>query len=244
MAYLDGQLSASESLDFEESLSARERMRLDGEVRLESAISDSLTVSDCCPVVLWNKLATQMRDPGTGKSWRLTNWLPHTFMVLAATAAIVITGPPLMEYLQRGSQVAPSSLEISQSEEEFRSQSEVPPTFAAAQAYLHNHDINLKLVHLAKSAAQHHHQIEFVGVCEGKCPERTLFELRFICCGKPAKVLVAKLGTAGERMLRAAGSCGEVRETRVSDEFITAVVCGHDTPELLDLVQPVHGNLT
>ena len=48
MAYLDGQMSASEALEFERSLTPEDRIRIDNEVRLESAICESLSGSDCC----------------------------------------------------------------------------------------------------------------------------------------------------------------------------------------------------
>lgn len=244
MAYLDGQMTASEALDFEETLSERDRARLAGEVRLESAISDALSGPECCPADLWSKLSLQMRNPAPAKPSRTAYWFSRTAVVLAATAAIVFTVPYYEEFSRAQSQGTLSGLGVQEASlDDFRRRSEVPPTYAAAQNYLRQHNIDLKLVNLGDSGRQGHHQIEFVGVCEGGCPEKTLFELRFICCGKPAKVLIAKRGTSGERILREAARCDDIRETRTSDGFIMAVISSHESPDLLNIVQPAKGNL-
>ena len=52
-AYLDGELSASESARFDESLTPGQRERLAGEMRFESAMSETLSKGASCPDALW-----------------------------------------------------------------------------------------------------------------------------------------------------------------------------------------------
>jgi len=245
MAYMDGQMSASEALDFERGLSARERARLDGEVRLESAICESLSNGPCCPVSVWNDLTTRVNHPAQVKAGRLVYWVSRATVVLAATVAIVISAPYYESYVAQGSVRSASRLGIFEtSREEFSRGLEATTSIAAAEAYLRENNINLRLVSDSGASHEHPHQVEFLGVCRGKCPEGTLYELRFWCCDQPSKVLIARRGTAGERMLRGAVKCGVLEETPVGSEYVIAVIGDHNAPELHRLVQPVRGSLT
>ena len=244
MAYMDGQMSASEALDFEQSLTSRDRARLGGEVRLESAICDRLAGDACCPAAVWAKLISDMKRPAvTRRGW--TYWLPRVTTVLAATTAILI-GAPYYEDLY-GAERHRMGRHISLPEstrEEFSRGLEATTSLAAAQTYLQENNINLRLVHQTGAGGVHQHDLEYLGICRGKCPEGTLYELRFWCCGKPAKLMIARRQTEGERVLRHATRCGDVRDSRVDDEFITAVICGHEVPDLLGMIQPLRGKFT
>lgn len=254
MAYLDGQMSASEVIDFEQSISARDRARLDGEVRLESAINDSLAGGGGCPAGLWNDLSRRMRQPAPARPGRFAYWASRTTIVLAATTAIVIGVPHFTEYSVPGQGAGSQgsvAIAAETTREEFSEGLEAGPSLAAAQQYLQDNRINLRLVHVADSGetmhgqTMHKHKLEFLGACRGNCPEGSLFELRFWCCGEPAKLLIARRGTGGERTLRNASRCGDARDARSTGEYVIAVVGGGDhSQSLLDLLQPFHGNLT
>ncbi len=245
MAYLDGQMSASEALDFERGLNARDRARLEGEVRLESAICDSLADGPCCPVALWNDMKSRLNEPGQVKAGRMAYWVSRATIILAATVAIVLSAPYYESYTQGNSVRAASRVGILESSrEEFSKGLEATRSMAAAEAYLRENNINLRLIADSAPGPGHHHQLEFLGACRGKCPEGTLYELRFWCCGQPAKVLIARRGSAGDRVLRSALKCGEVDDIPVDNDYVIAVIGDHNAEGLHRLVQPLRGNLT
>lgn len=244
MAYMDGQMSASEALDFEQSLSARDRARLDGEVQLESAVCESFAEGPCCPLALWKNLVTQMQQPAAPKPSRWAYFVSRGIIVVAATAAIVIGAPIFEEYFgDRGYDNTVSAVSIGETTRDaFAEGLTARASLVDAQQYLQKHDISLRLTGLP--AGGHPHEVEFLGVCRGRCPEGSLYELRFWCCGKPAKVLIARRGTSGEEVLRDAFKCGEIVERDICNEYIATVVGGHGSSDLLKVLQPVRGNLT
>lgn len=245
MAYLDGQLSASEVLDFERGLSARDRARLDGEVRLESAICESFSDGPCCPLALWDNVVARMNQPVQVKAGRWAYWVSRTTVVLAATAAIVFGAPYYESSMGDRGAHAGSQVAIHEtSREEFSRGLEATASMADAEAYLRENNINLRLVSDTEDKSTHRHSLEFLGACRGKCPEGTLYELRFWCCNKPVKILVARRGTAGEQLLKGAFECGDAEKSTVVDDYVTAVIGGHNSPALRHLLQPVRGSLT
>lgn len=254
MAYLDGQMSASEALDFEASLAERDRARLQGEVRLEAAIGERLSCSGSgCPAALWESLAAQLAPDNVvplaappARPSRLAYWVSRTSVVVAATLAIVVGAPYYEAFFITEGQRPGSVVAITKNttREQFSQGLQAPASLAAAQKFLHDHNIPLRLGHSSGAESGHRHDIEFLGICRGRCPEGTLFELRFWCCNEPAKLFVARRGTEGEQILRAAFDEGEALECLSTDDFVAAVVGGHSSLELARLVQPIRGNLT
>ena len=239
MAYMDGQMSTSEALEFERSLSSREKDRLNGEVRLESAVCESLMGRECCPLALWNSLNEKMKKPAPVVMTRKYYWLSRGVSVLAATA-LVVFGATLYTDLAPNQNFAEASIiEIDNTNlVEFAKASEVPATVEAAQKFLDDNNIDLQFVSLPVPASGHVHKVEFLGACRSKCKEKGLVELRFSCCGKPAALLVARQGTPAAQKLKGAARCGSIQETRVTGDYVTAVACGHDSTGLIDMLQP------
>lgn len=238
MAYMDGQMSTSEALEFERSLSSRDKERLNGEVRLESAVCESLMGRECCPVALWNSLSEKMKTPAPVIS-RKYYWMSRGISVLAATAVVVFGATFYTDLGQNQNRAEASIIEIDNTNVvEFAKGSEVPATVEAAQKFLDDNQIDLQFVSLPVPASGHAHKVEFLGACRSKCKEKGLIELRFSCCGKPAALLVARQGTPGARKLKSAAHCGSIQETRVVGDYVTAVACGHDSTGLIEMLQP------
>lgn len=243
MAYMDGQMSTSEALEFERSLSSSQQERLGGEVKLESVLSESLMGRECCPVALWNALSDKMKKPAPALS-RKVYWASRGLSVLAATALVLFGATLYTESGRNSNRAEADSLRISETDvARFASGSEVPATLQAAQKFLDDNAIDLELVNIAGKAGTHSHKIEFLGACRSKCREKSLIELRFNCCGHPAALLVARLGSSGARMIRQASRCGDIRDWREEGGYVTAVTCGHDTGGLIDLLRSRRANL-
>ena len=243
MAYMDGQMSASEALEFERSLSPEDQKRLNDEVRLEAAICDSLAGGECCPVALWKSLALRMQNQ-TPRGRRFTVWQRRLIAVAAAVAIVTISTVTYQRLAQDSSRAVAQGVGITEDNlADFASKTEVPGTREATQRYLDEHKIGLELVDIDSSPADAHHTIKLLGACKGNCPEGTLIEVRLTCCNKPIKLLVAKVGTHGARLIRRAKRCGTVKTSHVIDGFVTALVGDiHGNTKLLDLLQPEKGN--
>lgn len=243
MAYMDGQMSTSEALEFERSLSSREQDRIGGEVKLESAICESLMGRQCCPIALWNSLADRMKSPAPALS-RKVYWASRGLTVLAATALILFGATLFTDSSMNANRVEAGSLRISETDvARYASESEVPATFEAAQKFLNDNAIDLQLANLAHLTTARGHKIEFLGACRSKCKEKSLIELRFSCCGQPAALLVARVGSSGARMIRSASHCGDIQDCREESGYVLAVACGHKSPGLIDLLSPRRENL-
>jgi len=243
MAYMDGQMSASESLEFERSLSPEDKKRMAEEVRLESEICDRLAGQECCPKALWNSLALKMTNQEPQQRDHITGW--QRWVVAAASIATVITTSFVVYQDMSAEPAELSGLEISEDTlTEFASQIEVPGTREATQRFLDDHNLQLRMVGLDSPELKTHHPIKLVGACMGNCPKGELIEVRLTCCGKPIKLFIAKEGTGGARMIEKAIKCGTVQASRVSDGVVTALVGDiHGNVDLLNLLQPRAGNI-
>ncbi len=244
MAYMDGQMSASEALEFERSLSPEDQKRLNDEVRLEAAICDSLAGGECCPIALWKGLALRMRNQAPQRS-RIAVWQRRIVAVAAAVAIVTISTVAYREFVQDPNTAVALGLGIMEdSLEDFANNTEVPGTQEAMQRYLDDHKIALKLVDFDSAKLDPHHPVTLLGAGKGICPESNLVEVRLVCCEEPIKLLIAKVGTKGARLIRRAKRCGTVRTSRVTDGFVTALVGDiHGNTDLLNLLQPNSTNL-
>jgi hypothetical protein len=240
MAYMDGQMSASEALEFERSLSPEDKKRLDEEVRLESAICERIAGDECCPEALWNALKAELTDEAP-KIHRLQVW-QRRFVGLAASIAIVMTSVFVYNEVRPDSQTvtAASSLEISEdSLEEFARHTAVPGTREATQQFLDSHNIPLQLVNMSNAGLDPHHPVKLLGACMGSCPKGSILELRISCCGKPIKLLVIKKSAGSENFVRRASRCGKVKESREVGGVMLALVGDvHGHVDLMNLLQP------
>lgn len=244
MAYMDGQMSASEALDFERSLSEADKQRLADEIRLESALGDCLSGDECCPVALWNSIALRVKNQSPQRN-RLRVW-QRRFIALAASIAIVTTSALIYRDLVPGSDViAASSLDIVEDNvSEFARRTEVPGTLEATQQFLNEKGIALRMIDFDAAGCDRHHKVKFLGSCMGSCPKGSIIELRFTCCDRPVKLLVIKKGEGGDRLLRQAARCGKVKVSRELREGVITALVGdiHGHTDLLNLLQPIEND--
>lgn len=239
MAYIDGQMSASEALEFERSLSPEDQRRLADEIRVEAVICDHLATDTCCPEALWNSIKLRVRNQSQKRS-PLGVW-QRRFVGVAASIAIVTTSALIYRDFapERNIGVA-SSLEISEDNlVDFANHTEVPGTREATQHFLDKHDIALELVALDAAELDAHHPVKLLGACMGSCPRGSILELRLTCCNRPVKLLVIKEGSGRDMFVRRAMRCGKVKESREVNGVLIALVGDiHGHTDLLNLLQP------
>lgn len=234
-AYMDGELSSSEASEFDESLTSEERGRLAAEMRLESALADALRQDVKCPEALWRRTQMQLRNQDRPRKAR-------RFMVRGAVALTALAAAIAIMVVLPGGGEGPLAIHAA-TVEEFAAQSAVPPDVAAVQRYLKEHDIHLDLALDGRIQAGHH-QGHLLGACEGNCPEGTLLEIMFNCCGHPVKLAIAPRGTGGARMIERAAAKHQVQAVAEVGDYVAAVIGKHQAPELIGLIQDATPHIT
>jgi hypothetical protein len=244
MAYMDGQMSASEALEFERSLSPEDLKRINEEVRLEAAICDSLAGQEQCPEALWNGLKLRMKNQMPNRRGAPLWQRRLVAAAVAATIVAVSTVAYRQLYPESAMPVA-LGLEIEEATvQEFAGNTEVPGTREATQKFLDDHGVALMMASLEGSGLVGHHEVKLLGACMGKCPEGSVIEVRLTCCDKPIKLLISKVGSGGAGLIRRGTRCGTVTVTRVTDGFVTALVGDiHGNDKLLNLLKSSGGNV-
>lgn len=238
-AYIDGELSASETAEFEASLTGAERERLAAEQRFERGFSETLSRGGECPAEVWRRtlaLVSERRKsagPPTRRRWAMGGLGLLAAASIALMLAIFIPGAPDSE----------SVVLAANTVEELAALSETEPGREAAVEYLRAHDIGFELVpEDSLGIAAIHYGIEVVGARASKTSRDEVVELLMACCEYPIKLVMAPRGSATARALGKAASepGGEVQALRVIDGYVAAVVGKHPAPGLIDLFADEH----
>lgn len=239
-AYLDGELSASEASEFEESLSAGERERVAAELRFESALADALGQDAACPDLLWKRSVAMLREGrAPRRARRRWAWGAGTLAAAVAVAFVVSVLAPVNRAL------SPAVVLAAESIEELAAMSETAAGLDPVQRYLNRHGAKVELSPLDSLAiAEAHHGIVLLGARSQSAAGEPVIEMLLGCCGYPVKVVMAERGSdaAAEIGRSAAGGPGQVQSTRVVGDYVAAVVGDHPAHGLLDIFGEKHSS--
>lgn len=237
-AYLDGELSAAEASAFTASLSDREHEQLLEEIEFHSELSEVLSADADCPDDVWERtqasIASRQRNPKP--AWSRAVWYAGT---VAAAASIAL----LISVFTRTDSSYSAAVQAVETVDELKALSMVEPGAKAAQEFLHAHDTDID-IHLDEAiAVTRHHGIAILGAREDKFKSGSVTGVLYVCCDRPVKIIMAKLGSKGADIIaKGAGASAEnsdVLETRVVGDYIAAVVSsGHGARDLLAALSP------
>ncbi len=238
-AYLDGELSASETAEFEASLSAAEREQLEGELGLEAGLGEVLSRGVDCPEALWKALESRMAGAQSDKTrhrfpaWRL--------VALGAAAAGIVFALGLFAS-QTDTVSSPAVVVAAETVDELALMSLSGPGIEEAESYLRDHHVEVQLLQPAKlGMASIHGGITVLGAREEAVGTDRVVSLLMACCNHPVKVVFARKGSAAaEAIGKAVGDGGQVQATRVIGDYVAAVVGTHSAHGLLDIVAGQH----
>ena len=115
-------------------------------------------------------------------------------------------------------------------------QSSTPGEREAVQEFMRQRQVQLILSDLSASELSSH-PIRLVGASEQGCHGNSVMEIRFECCGKPAKVVLARLGTKASSIVREGTRKGDVQHVRQVGDYLIGVVSKHATPDLTALFE-------
>lgn len=224
-AYLDGELTASESLEVDGGLTDDGRARLAAEMRFERLVAERLSVAPPCPDALWEGAVARMRPPRAARRpfpvWRAGS-LAAAFVVAFSFFLVLQTNNDA-EFLAKAASI--NSL---------RDQAQVT-TRDEVQALLRRHGITLRLRSLEEAGIDHH-QGFLVGAVATEHNGEPVVQLLYGCCGNPAKVIVARRGGAAAGCIAKGVASGRVQACCATGDHVVAVVSPHPSAELLHVL--------
>ena len=235
MAYLDGQMSATEAAAFDESLTERERECIAAELRLETGIAERLRGGAACPEATWKRTQLLLRNQSTGRSrrWNVLRRGMAAAAVLAVAAAGYVTLRPGAE----GVLALPEAKVAI-----FAATSEVVVEAAAVRTYLKSHGLDGALAPLEAVHPESQHKAKLLGARTREYQNESVVELLYDCCGQSVKVVLAPPDSSvAEALLNGAVNGRTVWAARRMPQYVAGVISKHDASDLIDLLQPAAG---
>lgn len=245
-AYMDGELSATEMANFENSLPPDERELLTADVQLERGIMDRLSEDGGCPEEVWENVKRSMLAQASDdtdavetlsvnrKPWRVA------LLTLAAAAMLAFAISSITpSNVTPGLTSAPTIL-AAQTIEELAEQSEVEADRLVIQDFMHKNNVNLDLrIEDSLPIAKIHSGIHLVGAATKE--NGAFVEIYAGCCSRPVKIVLAKRDSdAAHALGYATGPNSDVQATRIVGEYLAAVVGDHPAHGLLDIFKGQH----
>ncbi|MCC6491278.1 MAG: hypothetical protein IT364_27560 [Candidatus Hydrogenedentes bacterium] len=230
-AYLDGELSASEAADFDQSLTAAEKEQFQAEVRLEGCLGEALSQGAACPEETWKRTRAAVQALNGQPARRVTPWWLGAYGV-AAVLALTFAGVVYQAYF-----ATPSFLDCSEpSADSLVASLELKAdSLGAVNDYLHSHGIALTLTSTHGKSGGRHSQ-ELLGVCEEDYQGEPVAQLVYECCGKPVKVVIAPKEGQAAAAIRRAIDANRVQEFRTIGDYLAVAVSNHYAHGLLDML--------
>jgi hypothetical protein len=237
-AYLDGELTASEAAEFDQSLSDDDRQRLTGEVRLEQGLADALSRGGACPIEVWKRTCAAIQSQ-SGTPANVTPFSPRMWRGMAALAAAVLVVVGLVAY--QNANTTPEFLQMeARTVTQLAETAEIPAgSVDELNRVLHDTlDIHLTMRPLdAPIGTQEHvHPRSVVGAHHVTYRGEDVVELLFNCCSKPVKMVVMPEGSAAAHAVGTAVANGEIQAVRDLGGYVVALVGEHEATGLLDFL--------
>lgn len=212
-AYIDGEMSANEYLDFEKTLSEKEVSNLKADISFEKALGEKLNQGPKCPDDLWQSLKAQMEERAeettpkqeipTENSVTKNKINPFLMSFLAAAAAVLITlslqegqkntqdpNNPLNFASETGQMTPQKLFDIPLTLEEFKKQTLNTNSIAKTQQLFTSSNFNLNIA----EPKHNHHKVEFIGAQKHQLNGEEVITLHYSCCDEPMKVIITCKG--------------------------------------------------
>ncbi len=238
-AYLDGELSAAEAAELDQSLTPDHKANLASEIKFERAIGERLARGAKCPDDLWQRTmaAVEAKTAPEIVEFKLRrNYWKYASVAMAAMLAVTTIG--LVAQFNTGPSVAPSmfAMEKGMTIEMLASQAELRGhDTAAVNAYFKEHGFNLAMTSADMTIpGDHHTPRELLGMRPATNGDDNVMEMMFNCCGRPLKVIIAKTGSDTAREIGGLVSEGKIQTVRHVGDYVAALVGKHETHAILD----------
>ena len=221
MAYLDGQMSATEASAFDDTLTPEERDFMAAEMRIETGLAEALGGDAACPDALWRRTQLCMRNQNTQprrQRTALRGWL-------AAAAALVIAAGLYFVFSPKEDQRLFAMVEASV--DELATTADVPAEDAALRDFLKAHGLDIAFEAFSDVHPESPHLAALLGARVRTYNDEPTVELLYNCCGRPARIVLAKEGTASAKQLEQAMNVKTVQRVGKVRGHVAGVISDH-----------------
>ncbi len=255
-AYLDGQLTVEEALEFEAELTPKEKADLEAEKHFETVLGERLSDGTKCPEPLWNKLKTQMLSESGLDATQLLGAAavnepaPEPKPALPAVsrldwrsiglAAMVLINIALLAVVIRDrratgrSPVVPSEFVFTSDMDVFARDAVIPGDYDKMRSGLTQAGFHLSLA--ARPPRPTAHVIQPLGLRLCRVDGEQIARIYFDCCGYPMLVLVMpKTRNVTLDDLPLSNLDGFQIASKTIDNYRIVVVGQHSPKEILSL---------
>lgn len=243
-AYIDGELSAAEASEFEQSLEPTERELLAADAQFERRLGEKLAEPVACPDSVWEEIEMRARPTVvlTGNSGGSSASMPRRTMWAAATLAAAASLAFMISMaLNFGADDGDTAIVSAASTvEELQRRAETDSTVEGAQAYFKAHDLPFEIDFSAERLFPpplEVHKLDFLGMGTEQVNDELISEALFNCCGKPVKVLIMPRDSDAAVVVGRAMAIGsDVLAMQRRGKYLVAIVAEHSADELINAV--------
>jgi hypothetical protein len=205
-AYLDGELTAGEATEFDASLTPEDRERLEGEMRFEAALAETLGEGPDCPDELWQQLREDMGATPDNISFLRRPVTVRTLVPIAAVAAVlVLSVVGIYEAYQVDAEIPFLNVADAEAQGLAELSELASPNEDQVEDYLRRHGMNVYLRDPEHTVGlAHPNQTRLIGAFHREFKGSGVVVLLYECCGKPVLVPLVKRGSAAEAAIRSA----------------------------------------
>jgi len=236
-AYLDGELSACESAEFEAGLSETERRMLASDAGFTAKLNQVIDQGEC-PQDMWGRIRAKAHPSARREAGPILhrNWRVLASAAIAACLLFVLFGNFTL-----GRKIGdPLFLKAAASVRELESESEVAPGRESVLKYLAERGIRIDMPDdqtIERSIAPHT-SFRIIGARQSTYAGEKVTEILTACCDRPVRIVMAPAGSrAAKEIVLASAEPGPVQAIRNLDGLIIGIVSDHPTAGLMNLLQ-------
>ena len=220
-AYMDGELSASEALEFEKSLTEEQKEQIAAEKKFEGALDKALCKDVSCPDQVWNNVkSTLEKDSKKPLSYRIMPVLALASSIIIA-AVIMFTKPDVKR----------DEFKVINLDKLIKKvQSE--PSLEKVEEFLKKSDFAIKIN--GQKISEDKHDLKLLGAYKSKLGDNQIATVVFSCCDKPVKIVIVNTKTEAEKILLEEYEKGNIKATSQIGDYKIGVISDHyDTEKLV-----------
>lgn len=237
-AYLDDQLDAKESAEFDGSLSLNEKDRLTKEVHWESCLATALADKSDCPDAVWKRVRSEvLKKERTHHSSRSVLFAPSLLKVAALAASVLVAF--LLLHEAGRPEHDDDCLSMPLNVEAMTAHLDVSGDLDSVRQFLKEHDVGISLQATSTIQMPAGHHATLLGARASRSDGETVVELLYECCGKPIKMVIARNGTRMADRIRDSVSEDIVQITRQIGDFQVALVGLHEGTALMQVLTKI-----
>ncbi len=232
-AFLDGEMTASESAEFEQTIAPGTRDRLAARLDMENELAETLSTPVECPKAVWQEAVARVRQRqveerrAQRRPWRYA-WLGLPIAATIALCAYIFYPAPAVlqpEFLSMKGKDLTS----------VAARSQVTDGVTGVRAFMDKMALPVAL-NPSDDLDGQHAPYRLLGVCAEQYYDESVVQLLFDCSGAPASVVIARSGGSAALAIGKAVAAGTVHDSRSIGGVVVAVVGEHACSDLIGVV--------